>query len=867
MTGRARGRARGRGEPAQARRPGEAPAEPSAHDPAPGRGRSRGGITQAQPPAPGRGGGAAAAAAAPAPAPAATSDMGDVSSQMANLSIGDPTRGGVGDDIIVPKTRSVQDKTGTIGSEISLTANFFRLNKSKDDDLYQYNVTFSPEIDSKILRIGLLHDYDDILGKTRAFDGMTLILPIKLADLTTELVSKRRSDGAAINITITLTNELPPTSPTCLHLYNIIFKKILRLIKMEQIGRNYYNPAQQIEVPAHKLELWPGFSSSILQYETNVMLCADVSHKVLRQDTVLELLYAMNAESSRDFYDHATKKLVGEIVLTRYNNRTYRIDGIDWDSRPHFKFQKRDGSEMTYMEYYEKAYEKKITDPHQPLLVSLPKKQDGKRGDVGPIHLIPEFCFLTGLTDEMRSDFNVMKDIAVHTRVSPEQRQTQLLKFIRDIHGDEAASKELTNWGLKFDERLLQFMGRILPPEKIYQKSKQSNYDPAEADWSRETRGNELISTVHLERWILLFTSRDQSIANDFYETLTRVCGPMGMNVTKPTMCELSEDRTETYLRTIKEQMNANTQMVVCIIPNNRKDRYDAIKQLCCIECPVPCQMVVSRTLSKKQMLMYVATKIGMQLNCKLGGALWALEIPLKNLMVVGIDCYQDSITKGQSVAAFVASTNQTLTRFYSRVTFQHTGQELIDGLKVCMQASLKKYNEVNKVLPERILIYRDSVGDGQLQAVVEHEIPQLLKCFEDIGPGYNPKVAVIVVKKQVNARFFHSPGQNLTNPPPGTIIDTKVTRPEWYDFYLVSQTVRQGTVTPTHYNVVYDTSGLRPDHIQRLTYTMTHLYYNWPCTIRVPAPCQYAHKLAFLVGQSLHKEPDLSLSDRLFFL
>lgn len=36
---------------------------------------------------------------------------------------------------------------------------------------------------------------------------------------------------------------------------------------------------------------------------------------------------------------------------------------------------------------------------------------------------------------------------------------------------------------------------------------------------------------------------------------------------------------------------------------------------------------------------------------------------------------------------------------------------------------------------------------------------------------------------------------------------------------------------------------------------------------IRVPAPCQYAHKLAFLVGQSIHREPNLVLSDRLYYL
>ena len=88
-----------------------------------------------------------------------------------------------------------------------------------------------------------------------------------------------------------------------------------------------------------------------------------------------------------------------------------------------------------------------------------------------------------------------------------------------------------------------------------------------------------------------------------------------------------------------------------------------------------------------------------------------------------------------------------------------------------------------------------------------------------------------------------------------------------WMDFFLVSQSVRQGTVTPTHYNIINDSTGLKPDHFQRLTYKLCHLYYNWPGTIRVPAPCQYAHKLAFLVGQSIHQEPDAVLSDRLYYL
>lgn len=58
------------------------------------------------------------------------------------------------------------------------------------------------------------------------------------------------------------------------------------------------------------------------------------------------------------------------------------------------------------------------------------------------------------------------------------------------------------------------------------------------------------------------------------------------------------------------------------------------------------------------------------------------------------------------------------------------------------------------------------------------------------------------------------------------------------YDFFLVSQHVRQGTVSPTHYIVLHDNIGLPPERNQALAYKMTHLYYNWPGTVRVPAPC-----------------------------
>ena len=59
----------------------------------------------------------------------------------------------------------------------------------------------------------------------------------------------------------------------------------------------------------------------------------------------------------------------------------------------------------------------------------------------------------------------------------------------------------------------------------------------------------------------------------------------------------------------------------------------------------------------------------------------------------------------------------------------------------------------------------------------------------------------------------------------------------------------------------------LGPNIIQQLAYKLTHMYFNWPGTVRVPAPCQYAHKLVDLVGEHLHGQPSQELNDKLYFL
>ena len=133
--------------------------------------------------------------------------------------------GGRGRGAVEPVTKPehITDKRGTSGYEIQVVSNYLTIKNRPNCALYQYNVTFSPELESKKLRVALLYSYTGI-GQTKAFDGGTLYLPIKLPDLVTTFTVKTKRDET-VEISITLTNELGSNSPICLQLYNVILRR------------------------------------------------------------------------------------------------------------------------------------------------------------------------------------------------------------------------------------------------------------------------------------------------------------------------------------------------------------------------------------------------------------------------------------------------------------------------------------------------------------------------------------------------------------------------------------------------------------------------------------------------------------------
>lgn len=370
-------------------------------------------------------------------------------------------------------------------------------------------------------------------------------------------------------------------------------------------------------------------------------------------------------------------------------------------------------------------------------------------------------------------------------------------------------------------------------------------------------------------------------------------------NLSKMSSVLIADDRTTTLNQALEEVCNQNKRLVLVAVSNNQSDRYSAIKKVCSVRHAVPSQVVTRRVMDSRDMrrMRSVATKVAIQINSKIGGMPWSVDVKLNNVMFIGYDVCHDTRDKSRSYGAVVATMDmRRSTRFFSAVSAHQNGEELSNNLSINIIKALKEYKLTHGTLPDRILFYRDGVGEGQTDYVYNHELTHILNQLKQFYGAQPVKLAFVIVSKRINTKFFDERGgNNVVNVPPGTVVDDVVTLPERYDFFLVSQAVNQGTATPTNYNVLHDSFGLPPDKLQILTYKMCHLYvskkrliccisfilctnllnseffecfqYNWSGTTRVPAVCQYAHKLAFLVGNYLHASPSMALSPYLYFL
>lgn len=670
-----------------------------------------------------------------------------------------------------------------------------------------------------------------------------------------------------VKIKFACTLESSEIDQSVIQLFNTMYRRALRFLKLQQIGRNHYSMDDKFcaVLPQYNVKILPGMVSTIHASKRGLFFNADIIYKTLRTDTILDLIRDMEYKHRQHYQEEVRNTVRNTIILCKYNNRTVHVNDIDWTKTPMDTFKKRSGEEITYADYFATQYNMKITDMKQPLLVHKPKTKPGVE------YYIPELCHLTGLTNDMKSDFNVMKALKESTGLNPTERAKHILGFVKDSAENADFAKVLKEWQFELEPKLLQLQGRVLRSETIkFGRNATAPVKMPSASW--DIRTTPLFKGVDVDRWAVIAPPNSGDSVDAFLDTFFGVARPLGINLGRPDVMYARDNFTDYRELLLRRVDPAQTPFVMIILPNDKKELYDSVKQICCLENPVISQCVVLRTIDRRAKgIQSKATKIAVQIAAKLGGAPWTLQFQFPGpTMFVGLDVYHSGEIvnrKKQSVVGFTASMNASLSSYYSRVVVQDPGKEIVEALHPCIMSALDKFKDLNKIYPKYVIFYRDGVGEGQITSVLEHEVKSCLDAFEQLGIPETKLVYVVVLKK-IHTRLFMQDGPHLSNPRPGTVVDTDITGNGAQEYFLVSQSVNQGTATPTRYQCIHNDCNLSSNHLQAYTYQLCHMYYNWFGTVRVPAPCLYAHKMAFLVGQSTHRDDEQRrLNNKLFFL
>lgn len=761
------------------------------------------------------------------------------------------------------------------GTPCTLSLNYMTFNTKQSSIVEEYHVDFEPNIESIRLRYQILRSQEaqNIIGSVVHWTGTNLYLPIKLPKAETKFTTTHPVTNAEIKVRLVYV-KAPPDNEL-LPFYNSLMHKVMNRLQFVVINRQHYSPVHKIRINELKLEVWPGWITAIQRLDGGIKLSIDASFRVLRLETVRDIMLTVKGRRPTNLKEQLEQELVGTIIMTKYNNKAYRIDGIDVVKRPtHTFMSKRDGTEVSYVDYMRSHWNVEVQDPNQPMIVHRPKPRRGESTSEEVIYLIPELCVTTGLTDEMRANFTIMRSIAQHTKLAPDLREAKLVEFLQQMSTDQRATSVFADWNLSVRPELDVVTGRRLDSETMLFGNNRTFKVPDNADWTRAATSGGVFRTVEIENWVIMFTERDQAVAQEFMQSLREVSRQLSIVFQPPRIIKLPNDAVTTYVNYGKQEVKRSDQMVVLLTPGKgqREDRYSACKRLYSCEMAVPCQFIRCGTIQDPRKLRSVVQKIVIQMLSKVGGQPWAISLPMKSFMIVGVDVYHDSVDRKKSCVGFVASMNATVSSWWSQTFFQSSLEEIGQKLSLSAVTALRKYHEINGFVPTKIIVYRDGVGDGQLDAVLQFEIVQIVNAInfymrDNHANEPVPLLSYIVVQKRINAKMSLRQQNRIVNPLPGTFLDHTITHPEYNDFYLVSQHVNQGTVSPTKYIVLTEQGNLKLMHHQKLAYKMAHMYYNWCGTIRVPAPCQYAHKLAYLTGQNIRQQVSERLENKLYYL
>jgi len=689
------------------------------------------------------------------------------------------------------------------------------------------------------------------------------------------------------------------------------------------VGRNFFKVQQKAcqDLGMGK-EIWFGFHQSLRPCQRRMMLNVDVAATTFftRQPLVQFLVQVVrkiqpelrkpapkgkhNDKNKRDEgasggdarklpvprdidkrqakeFEQEVKGLRVEAVHTEHKHRIARVCA-DYTAAT-MKFKDKEGKEVTVKDYFETNYKIRLQYPHLPLILLEPTSKKCYL-PIEMLNVVPGQHYKKKLNGPGTA--LMVRSCAKR----PGDRQKDIESYVKSNKYDKDAT--IIGLNAKVERGMTEISGRILPtPEVIYKEG--GVIKPNMGAWMMTERGSkkskQYYEPVKIDSWFIVCAENQKTLdpasIKDFYEKFINVAKDVGVIMSKPQCTYLKErdvkKREAEVDNLLKVCKKKGAQLLFAIIAPTDSHLYSKIKQAGDVKYGVHTQCLLSKNAKKPnlQLLGNVLLKV----NAKLNGINNIVKSKTENgimaepTLIMGGDVTHPSPGEHvkPSVAALVGSMNRDASKYQCEVQAQTHRQEMIGGiadgqarhLTDMAKRMLKKFRENTGQKPRHIIYYRDGVAEGQFDELLTVELFQLHEACEQLEDGYKPNITVIVCQKRHHTRLFcknEKDADRSKNTPPGTCVDSTITNPENFNFYLCSHAGIQGTSRPVHYNVVYtDHPDINGEDIQSLTFKLCHLYQRCNRSVSLPAPVYFAHLAAFRARTHIMGEHDLEADSK----
>ncbi|TEB19963.1 Ribonuclease H-like [Perkinsus sp. BL_2016] len=825
----------------------------------------------------------------------------------------------------------IQRAAGTTGYSVKLASNFFQISCDAKEGLHSYSVSVLPELPSftKPDQHVIQEELNKRMKLFSPFfmKGSLLYSRHHIPD-TSEDFEVTCGDGSRVVVSISIANageELPitATSKNMSVLYEYVLDKLASFKNHQKLGNLFYN---KVNRDIEKLQVVGGFSCSAgFMKDVGHYLTVDSLYRAIHRKTVLESmiqyidsLMAEVAMEQVDVESEWRRRCENALVFAFNNGRMYRVKRVRFDVTPSTTFTLSGGKakkggvgsgEMSYIDFYRRFHNRIIYDPNQPMLEAVSEKKSET------VLLVPELCALTGLTDEMKKDRMLMQEVLQYSRIGTGEKLNQCVAICRDLFSGNTSAPVIDTssslgkarhlmkeWKCTLSQVPARVEARVLDACTVSFGNK--SYVVEDGNFQRWTR-NGSQCPVHLTRWIIIHAEIDRQMVDMWLRSMRELGGSgFGMTFGEPMRLVLMNGGADELKRMLLDHVTADVQLVMLFTPQKDSNKlYKAFKQVTTTVRPCITQVVKSETMRKRQSIVAIVTRVVMQISAKLLGPLWHVNLDSEHTpmmseptMLVGIDSFENKEYPRKSVIAFVASLDAFASQYFSTtVLIDDISREeparycdlVAQKIRLCMHEAFEAFADSNDgILPTNIFVYRNSVSKHDMTRIGQFEVEAVLDSIKATNSetwdaehqtttatktrecAYDPHLTFIMCMKHVPARFFMmgSP-DGPSNPPPGTVIEHVAPGTDLYGFYLVNQHVSRGSAAPTQYVVAYDSSGFSEDAIHHLTFRLSHMYYNFPGGVRLPAPAQYAKKLAHMVATSVQADVHPRLKETLFYL